>query len=934
MPKKLIISTLAFFLTLTLFLFYSSIYYSTASVSAQNTCTDGNIGGVVFRDYDGNGTRASTEPAVSGITVTAYSANDDVVASTTSNATGDYALSVDSGKRVRVEFSGFPSYLVPSPHGSTGTFSDTAVSFATSTDCDVNLGLYNPGEYCDASPTSAIACFVTTDISNPASARYNSDVLVSFPYTAQGQSGDTGYVAPTEVGIAKDLGSIWGLAYQRSTGTMFASSVLRRHAEFGPGGPSAIYELDMSTTPPTPDVFVDFEDLYNITAGTSPRVTALPTAGFTPAHDPEVYPYIGRLSFGDLDLNSTEDELYVTNLYDKTVYRINTNTKALLGSYPIADPGCSGTTDYQPWGLEFKDDTLYVGVTCTAATSGDRADLDAYVLSLNPTTGVLSTEITFDLDFDRGCADSATCAENVYADWQIWSDTYPASIGSLERMVYPQPILSDIEFDSDGSMILGFIDRFGFQASGQNYTTDTNDTTVYGVVAQGDVLRVCNESGTWVLEDDGLCPSSSGKSDQGDQEGPGGGEYYYDDVFNISSPSHRQAAQGGLALSKADAQLMFTILDPVDVSSGGTSIVSNTSGSRVYNYEVYSNSVVFNMGKATGLGDLEFLCELPPLEVGNYIWHDSDSDGIQDPKENPISNVALTLYKGDTVIAKTETDVNGHYYFSDLDPVTDYRICINESNFDVGKPLRKLSATRVNSSSSQGSTSSIYIDSDGKKLSGCKVGVDITTGVMGTNNHSFDFGFGQPDIILKASTQCTPVADEDASIITFDIDVENPGELDLDNVQVFNDLSIVLENLDYKVVSGPSSTHFNTNKDFNARKSNQTLLDGTNKLGQAEQERVSFSIKVQNADNTYVPDSFSNFVEVTAKTPSGKQVDDSLNHDFKIDCKPEVLGSGAPVPETSGVSSKQLLVGVGLIWLGFMYMYINRRLEVSKFINM
>ncbi len=55
--------------------------------------------------------------------------------------------------------------------------------------------------------------------------------------------------------------------------------------------------------------------------------------------------------------------------------------------------------------------------------------------------------------------------------------------------------------------------------------------------------------------------------------------------------------------------------------------------------------------------------------VGDYVWWDLDKDGIQDPDENGLANVTVTLKdaNGDT-IASTSTDDDGYYLFGQLTP--------------------------------------------------------------------------------------------------------------------------------------------------------------------------------------------------------------------------------------------------------------------------
>jgi large repetitive protein len=53
--------------------------------------------------------------------------------------------------------------------------------------------------------------------------------------------------------------------------------------------------------------------------------------------------------------------------------------------------------------------------------------------------------------------------------------------------------------------------------------------------------------------------------------------------------------------------------------------------------------------------------------LGNYVWIDSNRDGLQDPNETPVPGVLVTLYnETGTPIATAVTDGNGKYLFNNL----------------------------------------------------------------------------------------------------------------------------------------------------------------------------------------------------------------------------------------------------------------------------
>jgi hypothetical protein len=57
--------------------------------------------------------------------------------------------------------------------------------------------------------------------------------------------------------------------------------------------------------------------------------------------------------------------------------------------------------------------------------------------------------------------------------------------------------------------------------------------------------------------------------------------------------------------------------------------------------------------------------------LGDYVWFDANSDGIQDATEKGIAGITVTLYDAANVaVTSAVTDQNGRYFFSNLNPGT------------------------------------------------------------------------------------------------------------------------------------------------------------------------------------------------------------------------------------------------------------------------
>jgi len=734
------------------------------AATAQPACS---LSGTVFRDYDASGSRGPREPGVAGITVTAFGADGSVVASVVTGAGGQYTLAgLPQGVEVRVEFTGLPAYLRSGPAGSQNNTSVTFVTCAPGAPA-LDFGVNNPGHYCQQNPNVATSCFVigyqigVTDTT-----------MVAFPYTAG--SGD--FTPPpgarfdnppyTPLAQANDIGSTWGLAYHRTSSTLFAGAFLKRHAGLGPGGPGAIYAIDQDTG--AISIFA------TLNAGADPQPQG-PDA--TPwLIDAATFPLVGRLGLGGLSISDDGRTLWAVNLFNNTLNRIDvisvggaSPTAGAVASFPVPVPGNCPAADLRPFALQFEDGLVYLGAVCSAESTQNAANLRAYVYSFNPATSAFTLRLEFPLNFQRGCTDDTQnpdCLTLYPANWNPWRSAFGGftepGAGSQTGIVYPQPWLTDIEFDA-GDMILGFRDRFGDQVGNLAFSTDpTQDNNrLYFVIPAGDILRACaNGAGGWTLENNGTCGgvTTGGVFTPGQRpQGPGQGEYYFhDDLPGF----HDETSLGSLFQLQGQPNITSTHMDPIRIPfsgavlfDGGVRWDNNLTGQTTRAYRIFDGELGAPplFGKANGLGDLEGLCEPAPVEIGNRVWLDVNRNGIQDPGERPLAGVTVRLYdQNGALIATTTTNANGEYLFNNANVPgglrfnTRYTIRLdNPADYQPGGPLEDLQLTLPNVG---GDTR----DSDGVLINGFPT-VDLVVGDPGDNNHTYDFGFvegGPPPQIL------------------------------------------------------------------------------------------------------------------------------------------------------------------------------------------
>lgn len=821
------------------FLMASIIIVFNPSTEAQGGCT---IAGNIFRDFDASGADDGTlEPGVEGLIVNAYGDDDMLLSSAMSDRFGDYTLAIpEPFARLELEIPATSTFLKSGPFGADMGTSLTMLDCTNIPAGGVDFGVNDPSQFCHPNPDITTACYVFGD--QIAGANNNLAVVVTFPY----ESGSTSFFANsipqgppigqgafidgayTTDAVAMDVGAVWGMAYQPISETVFAGSFIKRHVSLGPtGNPGTIYSIDRTTGTVAPYV--------TLSAGADPH-TPINTVnvGLPPYFDDiGAFNAIGRVGLADIDFSNDTRFLYAVNLSGNgSLHRLFVDAPALpaptaagIFSFPVPVTGVNGVTQgcaqgfLRPGGIKFYDGNLYAGLTCTGPTVDE---LRAYVYSFSPVAGAFGAGpvAEVDLRYQRGCVsfDGTDCAA---AEWQPWAvDTNNNTDDDLlfyppfGQFYYPQPWLMDIEFDEFGYMILGILDRAGHQLG--NNQGGAGAGPAEAAVA-GDVIRLdpYTTPGIFTLEDNGQSgpigePGAATSISVGTGEGPGGGEFYFGDRFQLfqgvpDSGTHHEITLAGLTSIYGRGEIVVTAYDPAargDALTGGIIMMGHDDGERSRSIQVFERNAPGTFGKAAGMADVENICYVPPLEIGNRVWEDLDLDGRQDPEEavfgpGGLGAVRLSLYldtDGDgvteTLVAQTDTDANGEYIFSGATieaylaanglapvagvhyfdfngnnlqdpqdrvgilPLSNYEVRIDDPMNYGGGPLTPYYAT-VSDSQLNVRDSDGIVPSPIAFVSNTNVPVArVATGLFGENDHTFDFGFA----LLPPPIPPTPAA--------------------------------------------------------------------------------------------------------------------------------------------------------------------------------
>ncbi|PNG98740.1 SdrD B-like domain-containing protein [Streptomyces malaysiensis] len=667
---------------------------ATAGTATAST-GDGTLTVEVLRDFFGTGVINTTmDVPQRGMKVEVTDPDGHRVSGTT-DATGKVVVSKSTeltGGQYRVDVTipaPYDKHLQAAPASTAENHFDSFTTFvdvSDGKDDSVITGVWNPADY--ALPDSRY--FVP--VQNGANGQ-DTRALVAFGTDKRGTCpGDT--ECPTVLNTQDQVGTTFALAYDKYQKRIFQGAFARRYTPYGPGGGGAIY-----TTPTdggTPTLFAQVPG-----AAVTPHdaTNMIKDAGFTNAP--------GKESIGGLALSEDGSTLYAVNLLTRRLVSYDatgTTASAPEATVRIPDPGCASPGDWRPFGLQVHDNKLYVGGVCSAESTQKREDLKAVVYTYDGErfTTVLDHPLTYERGSVWGAGDGRT---NHWNPWNTslatWDDRK-----TNNAFIDPQPELASLAFARDGSMILGFRDRFMDVVSwGGLDPRPGNDTAEQGM-SGGDITMVCaTPTGEYQWEGTGSCPNHATPANSGGQPA-NVVEYFPGDTF---ANAHQETALGSVAYIPQQQWVVSTEFDPVaDVATSGTGYHNITTGEGPGN-NPKANGFQFvsreqgGFGKAGGLGDIAYEAANAPIQIGNRVWFDGDHNGIQDPEganEVPLPDATINLLDADgKQVATTKTDAAGEYYFGgvgadyELEPGAKYTVEFDVCTADTAKVPTQPAAT-------------------------------------------------------------------------------------------------------------------------------------------------------------------------------------------------------------------------------------------------
>ncbi|MCZ2391127.1 MAG: hypothetical protein LC113_08625 [Acidobacteria bacterium] len=752
----------------------------------ESATLSGTISGRVFLDYNGDALYETTggtadaptavDVGVAGVTVTLYDAAGVARGSATSGADGTYSIASAGTGPYRIEFTTIPSGYTPSARsrasGSGNAALPTSASNAGATvqfvpdgaNPNVNLALVKATDYCQDNPDIASQLYSYGDTNSP-------DALMSVTYragstrtgTENGSFPDafTDFTAPGYSGLAAttEIGTTFGLAYDRVNKMIYASAYMKRHSMFGPNGTGAIYKVDPASS--TASLYVDLNAVFG--AGTA-GANAHDANNWDRDNNNTAWDAVGKTALGGMAISDDMANLFVMNLANRRLYKIPTsgtldNTTITSVAFPTPNDAdaCGQQRNYRPFAVSYYEGKVYVGAVCSTGSVRGRW---GYVFEVDPTslTYTQNPILSFSLRYARGLADPGNPG-----DWHNWATTFQA-VNQNGAWTHPQPMFTDLDFDR-GNMIISIRDRMGDQTGYQTLSNPNNNARSKGITA-GEILRACGDpTNGWTLESNGRC-GGGGSAPQNTDEGPGGAEFYFQENYHTDSVPHAEVGLGSAAQIPGHNEFIAGIFDPIYLD--GTNVYDSqgfrwfvntgaTAGEQNRGYQANSG----DFGKANGIGNIAPLCDAAPIELGNRVWRDTNDNGVQDPGEPGIAGVTVHLYDSvGTLVGTAVTDANGEYYFVSstvADPNTgdnigqvnggikfnsNYSIRLDRAaDYQTGGPLFGLRKARLDVASQPGFADGSDSDGDYDAATGNFLEINLTTGAPGDNDHNYDFGF-------------------------------------------------------------------------------------------------------------------------------------------------------------------------------------------------
>lgn len=239
--------------------------------------------------------------------------------------------------------------------------------------------------------------------------------------------------ASQQVGLASpsQVGTVLGLAYDAGRGHLYAAAFHKRATVLGPGGPGAVYRVDIASGAVV--------TLATLAAGPERH-------DYGTNEDEAAARWVGRSGLGGLAMDAQGDQLFVANLYDGRIHRFGLPDGRALGSLGHGASQADWSRNARLFGLAWQAGWLYHGVVDSRLVSGSPGALQALVYRSREDGSAMAEVARFGLDYPRD------------VPWTPWQDTVARGIdGYVQTEGFAW--LTDLEPLADGRWAIGLRDR-------------------------------------------------------------------------------------------------------------------------------------------------------------------------------------------------------------------------------------------------------------------------------------------------------------------------------------------------------------------------------------------------------------------------------------------------------------------------------------------
>ena len=565
------------------------------------------IGDQVWYDTDGDGMQDSTEMGVSGVTVTLYDSAGNVVAVTTTDANGNYLFNDLPNGTYSVGFDPLPGTTLTSSTGTTPNASGNS---------DANPNTGTTGPIVISAPGTMITGIDAGLIDDPKS---------SLGDKVFNDLNQDGIQDPNEPGVPGVEMILWDAGPDGIAGT--PDDVALDTAITNANGNYLFTGLDSGAY----------------------FVTATPPSGYSVSPSDQ-----GTDDYADSDFSN------VGGTQTSQVYNLLDNQ-----DYPGADLGIFNSTpnlgslgdkvflDLDGDGIQDPNEQGLGGVTVSLLDGMGNPVLnpatgEPYVVQTDPDGNYLFTDLpagTYSVAFSNLPPDYSFSPQGQGADSTMDSDVNPATGTTGPITLGPGEDKTDID-----AGVQPFTGN-GLGSIGDKVFVDANNDGLQDPLEQG----VPNVT-VYLYEDtdgDGIISGAEATTPVDSTVTDGQGNYQFTDLpagnyqvgFDINTFPAGYTLQTGKDNQGSDDAL-DSDADPI---TGLSPIIPLGPGE--------DNSTV----------DAGIYNPTATNSIGNYIWLDTDMDGVQDPGEAPLPGVTVNLLDSlGNIVASVQTDENGMYLFDNL----------------------------------------------------------------------------------------------------------------------------------------------------------------------------------------------------------------------------------------------------------------------------